>query len=113
MQKPGISPDRQEVKPLPLPQVEAEMDRREDTEAGEKAGRKELTIKVLQRRGLIVEGTPIELLPDAILPDSRNQDPKVFQAHFKNLRSKKSVIWEYDSNAYSLTELSTKLENTV
>jgi serine/threonine protein kinase len=74
------------------------------------AGRKEPTMKVLHRHGVLAEGTEIELLPAAMSDDALVQDPKLFRARIGNVDSKKSVIWEYDRNAYSLTELSVKLE---
>jgi serine/threonine protein kinase len=79
--------------------------------------RKEQTMKVLQRHGLLSEGTPIEPMPDSIelIPNAiaeigPENAPKVFQARMGNPNTKKSIIWEYDGNAYSLTELSCKLE---
>jgi hypothetical protein len=72
--------------------------------------RKEQTLKVLQRHGLLSEGTEIEVMPDVVLANAPKGDPKLFRAHIGNVYSKKSVIWAYDGKAYALTELSCKLE---
>jgi hypothetical protein len=64
----------------------------------------------LQRHGLLAEGTQIEVMPDAISDEGGPHDPKVFRARIGNPTSQKSVIWDFDGNAYSLTELSCKLE---
>jgi hypothetical protein len=73
--------------------------------------RKEQTLKVLRRHGFLSEGTDIELMPDAVSGDAPRGDPKLFRAQIGNIDSKKSVIWAKDGNAYSLTELSCKLED--
>ncbi len=43
--------------------------------------RKELTLKVLQRHGLLQQGTEIEPMPDAITEDASKQDPKVLRTN--------------------------------
>jgi hypothetical protein len=77
---------------------------------GRAGGRRELTLKVLRRHGLVSTGTEIELLREAIPDDGLNRDPKLFRARIGNLDSRQSVIWAYDNNAYSLSELSIRLE---
>ncbi len=73
-------------------------------------GRKKQTMKVLEERGLLREGTEIEVMPDAIGEDSPRDDPTVFKARIGNTHSQKSVIWMKDQTTYSLTEHSCKLE---
>ena len=72
--------------------------------------RKELTLRVLQRRGLLHTGTEIEVMPDAMPNDGVKRDQAIFRARIGSLDSQKSVVWIHDGNAYSLTELSVKLE---
>jgi serine/threonine protein kinase len=73
------------------------------TEGETKGTRKELTLKVLRRHGIVSEGTEIEPIPDAMPEDGLERDPKLFRAR---IGSKQSIIWEHDGDAYSLTELS-------
>jgi serine/threonine protein kinase len=73
-------------------------------------GRKELTLKVLRRHGQLSEGTEIEVMPDAIPDASTVQNSNLFRARIGDPDAKKSVVWANDGNAYSLTELSIKLE---
>ncbi len=80
------------------------------TSAGQKAGRKERTLKVLHRRGKLTEGTRIEVMPDARPETEPAEGPKVFSARISNVRAQRSVIWEHDGNAYALTNLSCMLD---
>lgn len=82
----------------------------EEAPAGEERKRKELTLRVLQRHGMVCEGTEIEPMPDALPDEAPNQDPSLFRAHLENLESQRCVIWEHDGTAYSLTKLSIMLE---
>jgi serine/threonine protein kinase len=78
---------------------------------GKKHGaRKELTLRVLQRHGLLHTGTEIEVMPDAMPNDGVKRGQAIFRAKIGSLDSQKSVVWIHDGNAYSLTELSVKLE---
>jgi hypothetical protein len=72
-------------------------------------GRKERTLKVLQRHGVLTEGMEIEVMPDAIPPDAGQRDAKLFRARIGNIDSQKSVSWAFDGNDYSLSDLSWKL----
>jgi tRNA A-37 threonylcarbamoyl transferase component Bud32 len=81
-----------------------------EEESGQERGGKELTLKVLERNGLLPEGTEIEVMPDARPGDPPPHDPNVFRARIGKLGTRKSVVWAKDGNAYALTELSCKLE---
>ena len=72
-------------------------------------GRRELTLKVLARHGLIEMGTEIEVVPVALPTDGALQDPHVFRARIIDPAQRASVTWLADNNSYSLTQLTRKL----
>jgi formylglycine-generating enzyme required for sulfatase activity/serine/threonine protein kinase len=75
-----------------------------------KGSRKEQTLTVLHRHHVLDTGTAIMTMPDVVTDDGQVRDQRLFRARIGNLGVKKSIIWEFDENAYSLTELSCKLE---
>lgn len=96
------------VRLLDLYLLSPQPDRGDDEEGSQ--GKKELTLKVLRRHGILPEGTKIEVMPDAISKEIPKGDRKLFRAEIGDIDSRKSVIWVSDGNAYSLTELSCLLE---
>jgi len=91
-------------------ELEGEPGEESEPNGGNKRRRKEQTLRVLQRHGLLDEGTEIELMPDAMPNDGVTRDQAIFQAKIGSFDSQKSVVWIHDGNTYSLTELSVKLE---
>jgi hypothetical protein len=65
--------------------------------------RRELTLKILARHGIIVPGTEIEIVPSSLPLDCN--DPSLYRARIENPDQKLSVIWPNDNNRYSLTQL--------
>jgi hypothetical protein len=85
--------------------------RGEDTEAEEQSvgrGRREETMKVLFRHGVIAPGTEIEPMPPALPADGVARDPDVFRVRITNPPGRE-VVWAVDNARYSLTKLSVKL----
>ncbi len=72
-------------------------------------GRRELTLKVLARHGIIEAGTEIEIVPIALPVDHSTVEPNVFRARIADPTQRSSVTWLGDDNTYSLTQLTRKL----
>jgi hypothetical protein len=68
-------------------------------------GRRELTLKILSKHGLIQKGTEIEIVPDALPTDNGAFDPAIFRARIVDPMRRESVVWPADNNAYSLSRL--------
>ena len=73
--------------------------------------RREETLKVLGRHGLVREGSEIEVIPEARPPDAGDRDPTLFRARIGNLSRRQSVVWLHDNSASSLTNLTSRLES--
>ena len=71
--------------------------------------RRELTLKVLARHGIIKPGTEIEVVPQALPSDWASQNSSIFRARIVDASRRASVVWLVDSNLYSLTQLTRKL----
>lgn len=68
--------------------------------------RKQRTMPVLSAQGLIERGTVIEVIPEARPTHAGDLDPRIFQAQIANPSGlRESVIWSYDGQPYSLSEL--------
>jgi serine/threonine protein kinase len=95
----------------PASEPSASAETASNTATEKKTGtRKERTLQVLQRHGLLDVGTEIELMPDVMPSDSVKSDERISKAKIGVLGVRKSVIWLFDSETYSLTDLSVKLE---
>lgn len=74
--------------------------------------RKERTLPVLARHGIIRKGTEIELMPAVRSPDAAQQDPRIFLATIEDTSGlQQSIRWAFDSQLYSLTELTLLLRD--
>jgi hypothetical protein len=74
--------------------------------------RKARTLPVLADHGVVGRGTVIEVVSEALPGDASSRDPRIFRARIDNPAGlRDSVIWEFDGNPYSLTELTYKLQN--
>jgi hypothetical protein len=70
------------------------------------------TLPTLAEHGVVQQGTAIEVIPEALPPNSASQDSRVFRATISETAGlRNSIIWEYDRTPYSLTELTIKLQN--
>jgi hypothetical protein len=73
--------------------------------------RRARTLPVLSDNGVVTRGTLIEVVAEALPSDAASQDPRVFRARIDNPAGlRESVIWEFDGQPYSLTELTYKLQ---
>jgi hypothetical protein len=81
----------------------------EATRQATSQARRELTLKVLQRHGVIQAGTEIEVVPQAPPADGPQQGHNAFRASIGDLSVRASIIWLHDNNAYSLTQLTSIL----
>jgi hypothetical protein len=71
--------------------------------------RRELTLQVLARHGMIKEGTEVEVVPVA-RPEGHEALPReLFRAKIIDLSARASVVWLHDNVAYSPTKLTNKL----
>jgi hypothetical protein len=74
--------------------------------------RRARTLPVLADNEVVVRGTIIEVIPDAIPTDWAVQEPGVFRARIENPAGlRESVVWELDGQPHSLTDLTHKLQN--
>ena len=72
--------------------------------------RRARTLPVLADNGVVQRGTVIEVIPEALPADADAQDPRVFRARVENTSGlRESVVWEFDGQPYSLTELTNRL----
>jgi tetratricopeptide (TPR) repeat protein len=81
------------------------------SDRGDARSRREETLKVLARHGIIQEGSEIEVIPESRPEGAANQDQTLFRARIGNVSRRQSVVWLHDNNAYSLTKLTVKLES--
>lgn len=97
---------------LPLEQaVDYQVRIRQKDETARRAavGRRELTLHVLARHGLISAGSEIEVVPEALPSDASTKDGRIFRATIADLTSRESVVWQYDGKTYSPTALTKRL----
>jgi hypothetical protein len=73
------------------------------------ASRRELTLHVLARHGLVSSGTEIEVVPEALPSNASSMDTRVFKATIFDLSSRESVTWQIDGKHYSPTALTRRL----
>lgn len=73
------------------------------------ASRREKTLSVLARRGLIKVGTVIEVVPEATPNQRSTRDPKRLTATLVDLDHRHAVEWAFDGARYSLTALTNLL----
>lgn len=72
--------------------------------------RREETLKMLARHGLLKEGMEIEVVPKALPADGKPRDAKLFRARIADPMSRKaSVVWCMNEKQYSLTQLTIAL----
>ena len=94
---------------LPLPQAsDYQIKIRQKVEAIRVAQQKrERTIQILSRSGLVKPGMLLTLLPSAIGNSSIDATQATYRARFADdVTRQKNVIWEQDGNLYSLSKLS-------
>jgi hypothetical protein len=64
----------------------------------------------LTRRGCLLVGDRLEIVPAALPPDFASRDPRAFRATIADPTSqRKSLSWEFDGAQYSATELTCRL----
>lgn len=72
--------------------------------------RKNRVLPVLASNGVISRGTQIEIVPEAMPADLSVRDPDLYRATIDNPEGlKESILWAYDKQLYSLTELTVML----
>jgi hypothetical protein len=64
---------------------------------------------MLESRGILTAGTPLEVVPAALPADFDSRDQRAFRARVGNPRSPQSLVWELDGRSYSPTDLICKL----
>jgi hypothetical protein len=97
---------------LPLEQAadyQVRIRQKDETARRAAVGRRELTLHVLARHGVIASGSEIEVVPEALPLDANTRDAKIFRATIGDLASRASVIWQHDGNTYSPTALTKRL----
>ena len=71
--------------------------------------RRELTLQVLARHGVLQEGTEIEVVSDALPAIHTASNANIFRARIADLSVRASIVWLHDNAAYSPTSLTGKL----
>ncbi|HWQ69067.1 MAG TPA: hypothetical protein VN494_03775 [Patescibacteria group bacterium] len=97
---------------LPLEQAvdyQGRIRQKDETARRAAVGRRELTLHVLARHGLIAAGSEIEVVPEALPSDASTKDGRIFRATIADLTSRESVVWQYDGKTYSPTALTKRL----
>jgi hypothetical protein len=67
-------------------------------------------LQILSTKGIVSEGTALEVMPIALPPDASARDPRAFRARVGDpTHPRRSLVWELDGRPYSPTELTCKL----
>jgi hypothetical protein len=66
-------------------------------------------IQILADCGYLSAGTALEVTPSSLPADVMFRDPRAFRAVVGDPTHPKSLIWEFDGQAYSPTELTCRL----
>lgn len=72
-------------------------------------GRRELTLKILMRNGVIKPGTEIEVMPEALPISENGKSSNTYRALIVDPSRRESVKWLLDDNSYSISQLTVKL----